>query len=218
MFLSVYWIEEHLSVWCKLLTLSLTILIMTIPYLFHMLIKILMSASRLYKICSELLFVILVLKHSPVYPYIWKFCLFYCENCKHTGLVCNNFVVNIMVQFLPPINQKLVSCDRFTECLTVLSVHVNYCKGGIKWLDIVFIGKSKYLSCFIFRICHILKEAIVTWFLVKVLWLEWSFFWLFLHYLFCKMTCRQKIKNILKLLLWKTKGYFMLQKKKIYLV
>lgn len=97
------------------------------------------------KICSGLLFVILVLKHSPVYLYIWKknvFCM--------VALVFNDFVVIIMVQFLPPVHQKLVPCDicfLITESPIVLSVHVNYCK---RWHQMIrhciYWGKKTLIS------------------------------------------------------------------------
>lgn len=124
MFLPVYWIEEHWSV-CG---------VNSSPCLLHQNDhSLFISCSWIFscqqadlKICSGLLFVILVLKHSPVYLYIWKknvFCM--------VALVFNDFVVIIMVQFLPPVHQKLVPCDMcflITESLIVLSVHVNYCK------------------------------------------------------------------------------------------
>lgn len=109
--------------WCKLLTLSLT---SKWPFLIYfMLMDILMSASRLKDLFRVIVCHFSAETLSCVSIYLEKnvFCM--------VALVFNDFVVIIMMQFLPPVHQKLVPCDicfLITESLIVLSVHVNYCK------------------------------------------------------------------------------------------
>lgn len=143
MFLPVYWIEEHWSV-CG---------VNSSPCLLHQ------NDHSLFISCSWIfscqqadlkdLFRVIVCHFSAetlscVSIYLEKnvFCM--------VALVFNDFVVIIMVQFLPPVHQKLVPCDicfLITESLIVLSVHVNYCK---RWHQMIrhciYWGKKTIIS------------------------------------------------------------------------
>lgn len=109
-----------------------------------MLIDILMSASRLKDLFRVIVCHFSAETLSCVSIYLEKnvFCM--------VALVFNDFVVIIMVQFLPPVHQKLVPCDicfLITESPIVLSVHVNYCK---RWHQMIrhciYWGKKTIIS------------------------------------------------------------------------
>lgn len=138
MFLPVYWIKEHWSV-CG---------VNSSPCLLHQNDhSLFISCSWIFS-CQQADRVIVchfsaeTLSCVSIYLEKNVFCM--------VALVFNDFVVIIMVQFLPPVHQKLVPCDicfLITESLIVLSVHVNYCK---RWHQMIrhciYWGKKTIIS------------------------------------------------------------------------